>query len=112
MTKQQLREQYETETGKSHGNPLFSTTDYACWLETKLKELEDVYSFSDKRNKALTELEAKKVNAINLIFDNPPSPKLPGFIEAENDKGHSINVGEWTQRPDKTWCLRIERGGE
>ena len=36
ITKEKLREEYETETGKTHGNALFSTTDYACWLEKKI----------------------------------------------------------------------------
>jgi len=36
ITKEALREQYETETGKKHGNALFSTTDYASWLEKRI----------------------------------------------------------------------------
>jgi hypothetical protein len=39
MSKEELREKYEKETGKSHGNALFSTTDYACWLEKKIEAL-------------------------------------------------------------------------
>jgi hypothetical protein len=39
ITKEKLREKYEKETGKSHGNALFSTTDYACWLEKKIEAL-------------------------------------------------------------------------
>ena len=36
ITKEELRKEYETETGKSHGNVLFSTTGYACWLEKRI----------------------------------------------------------------------------
>lgn len=40
MGKEELRKEYEAETGKSHGNAYFSTTDYACWLEKRIKTLE------------------------------------------------------------------------
>lgn len=39
MTKEELRQEYENETGKSHGNVLFSTTEYACWLEKRIEAL-------------------------------------------------------------------------
>jgi len=37
--KEKLREEYETQTGKKHGNPLFFTNDYACWLEKRILKL-------------------------------------------------------------------------
>ena len=40
MNKEYLRTEYESETGKPHGNALFSTTEYACWLEKRIKSLE------------------------------------------------------------------------
>jgi hypothetical protein len=30
------------------------------------------------------------------------------FIEVENDQGYSIKAGEWFQRSDGYWVLRIE----
>ena len=47
MNKEELRERYEYETGKSHGNVLFSTTKYACWLE---KQIEQMNSSNDIQN--------------------------------------------------------------
>jgi len=46
--------------------------------------------------------------AINIVFDAPPGPTSGRFIEVENDEGESINIGEWLQRPDGLWSLRIE----
>ncbi len=45
--------------------------------------------------------------AINIIFDGPPSHESGRFVEVENDAGASIRVGEWIDRGDGTWALRI-----
>ena len=47
--------------------------------------------------------------AINIIFDGPPGPVPGRFVEVETDDGHSFNAGEWSQRPDGLWALRITR---
>ena len=44
---------------------------------------------------------------INVIFDGPPGPEGPRFIEVETDGGRSIRAGEWQERPDGSWALRI-----
>ena len=45
--------------------------------------------------------------AINIIFDSPPGPEGPIFIEVELDNGSSVGCGEWVERNDGYWCLRI-----
>lgn len=45
--------------------------------------------------------------AINIIFDGPPGPEAGRFIEVETDDGKSVNAGEWIERDDGTWALRI-----
>ena len=44
---------------------------------------------------------------INIIFDGAPGPVAGRFVEVETDEGRSINVGEWVERPDGLWALRI-----
>ena len=45
--------------------------------------------------------------AINIVFDGPPS-HIPGrFVEIETDDGESICAGEWIERNDGLWALRI-----
>ena len=44
---------------------------------------------------------------INIIFDGPPSHESGRFVEVETDDGRSIRVGEWIERPDGLWALRI-----
>lgn len=46
---------------------------------------------------------------INIIFDGPPGPNGPRFVEIETDDGHSVNVGDWVERVDGYWALRIAR---
>jgi hypothetical protein len=41
----------------------------------------------------------------HVIFDGPPSPEGPHFIEVDNDEGKSIKVGEWSKRADGLWAL-------
>ena len=45
--------------------------------------------------------------AINILFDGPPSNKSGRFVEVETDDGKSINAGEWNEREDGMWALRI-----
>ena len=47
--------------------------------------------------------------AINIIFDGPPSHESGRFVEVETDSGESINVGEWIERKDGYWALRIDK---
>jgi len=57
---------------------------------------------------------------IDIVFDGPPSHESGRFVEVENAAGASINFGQWVQRPDGYWVLRIasearliaERDGE
>ena len=44
---------------------------------------------------------------INIIFDGPPGHESGRFVEVETDDGKGINVGEWIERPDGYWALRI-----
>lgn len=43
---------------------------------------------------------------VDVVFDGPPSPEGPRFIEVERD-GLSINAGEWIEREDGRHILRI-----
>lgn len=44
---------------------------------------------------------------IDIVFDGPPEHKAGRFVEVEDEQGQSINAGEWIQRPDGYWALRI-----
>ncbi|AEQ20955.1 hypothetical protein E3_0420 [Rhodococcus phage E3] len=54
---------------------------------------------------------------IDIVFDGPPTHESGRFIEVEDETGASISFGEWVDRGDGTWALRIagseaERGVE
>lgn len=44
---------------------------------------------------------------IDVVFDGPPSHESGRFVEVEDAQGRSINFGEWVERADGYWCLRI-----
>lgn len=57
--------------------------------------------------------ESKRLHPSNgaaaLIFDGPPGHQSGRFIEAVDEQGRSIKVGEWRNRGDGTWELRLDR---
>lgn len=44
---------------------------------------------------------------IEIVFDGPPEAVSGRFVEVENPQGASISVGEWIDRGDGFWALRI-----
>lgn len=45
---------------------------------------------------------------IDIVFDGPPWPEAGRFVEVEDQDGKSISIGEWVERPDGFWALRIQ----
>lgn len=44
---------------------------------------------------------------IDIVFDGPPGPQGGRFVETEDAEGASISVGEWLDRGNGYWALRI-----
>ena len=44
---------------------------------------------------------------VDIVFDGPPGPVAGRFVEVEDESGASIKVGEWVERDDGYWVLRI-----
>src|SRR5215207_2708310 len=44
---------------------------------------------------------------VDIVFDGPPGPESGRFIEAEDADGKSIRFGQWIERSDGRWVLRI-----
>ncbi len=44
-----------------------------------------------------------------IVFDGPPGPTAPRFVEVENDRGKSMGPkdtgADWKQRADGLWVL-------
>jgi hypothetical protein len=58
------------------------------------------------------ELPSKQNAFVDIVFDGPPGPEAGRFVEVENEMGDSIalaEIGEWVQRADGYWALRIPR---
>ncbi|HQT89101.1 MAG TPA: hypothetical protein PK677_11190 [Acidiphilium sp.] len=54
-------------------------------------------------------LAAARVNEreTRIVFDGPPGPKSGRFVEVEDANGTSFNAGEWHERSDGLWELRL-----
>lgn len=53
--------------------------------------------------------EAAMNNHIDIVFDGPPGPVGGKFVEVEDHAGKSISLGDWVERPDGYWALRITK---
>lgn len=45
---------------------------------------------------------------LQLVFDKIPCYEQPRFIEVEDSRGRSINIGKWIIRPDGRAVLQID----
>lgn len=45
----------------------------------------------------------------DVVFDGPPSRESGRFVEVEDEAGRSFNAGEWIDRGNGLWALRIGR---
>lgn len=64
--------------------------------------------WSADRDKAIQKWNTRAADKpINIVFDGPPGPEGPRFIEVETDDGNSIRIGEWIETNAGCWALRI-----
>jgi hypothetical protein len=54
-----------------------------------------------------TPARAPATGYVDIVFDGPPGPLAPAFVEVEDDQGRSIRFGEWVERDDGEWVLRV-----
>ena len=47
------------------------------------------------------------MQSIDIVFDGPPSHDSPRLVEVEDGNGKSVRIGEWIERDDGFWALRI-----
>ena len=45
---------------------------------------------------------------LDIVFDGPPGPQSGRFVEVEDPYGCSFDAGEWIDRGNGVWALRIE----
>lgn len=63
-------------------------------------------------NRRATEAEDQRALqewAIDVVFDGPPGPSAGRFVEVEDLSGKSVSIGQWIDRGDGMWALRIPR---
>ena len=44
---------------------------------------------------------------IDVVFDGPPSHESGRFVEVEDPNGASVSAGEWIDRGNGLWALRL-----
>jgi hypothetical protein len=45
---------------------------------------------------------------LDVLFDGPPSHEAGRFVECESPAGTGVKAGEWIDRGDGYWALRID----
>lgn len=46
---------------------------------------------------------------VDVVFDGPPDHEAGRFVEVEQADGSGVKLGNWVQRDDGYWALRITR---
>ena len=44
----------------------------------------------------------------DIVFDGPPSHESGRFVEVEDSTGESVKAGDWIDRGNGLWALRIQ----
>lgn len=52
--------------------------------------------------------ERVETKAVDVVFDGPPNQPAPRFVEVEDMSGVGVRVGEWVERSDGHWALRLK----
>ena len=52
---------------------------------------------------------ARAEGFIDILFDGPPGPDGGRFVEVEDANHQSLRLGEWIERGDGYWALRVPR---
>ena len=55
----------------------------------------------------IAHLRFREVEEVRVVFDGPPGPASGRFVEVETPDGASVSAGEWHERDDGLWELRI-----
>tara|TARA_R110000822_G_scaffold310554_1_gene444061 strand:- start:45808 stop:46239 length:432 start_codon:yes stop_codon:yes gene_type:complete len=72
--------------------------------------LADCYQCADHEPEPVVAPESKPSDDfIDFVFDGPPGPECGRFVESEDPSGASISAGEWIDRKDGYWALRVKR---
>ena len=59
------------------------------------------------KQQAIREAGTMDGNYIDFVCDGLPGPEGPRFVELEDKHGRSIALGEWVERSDGLFALRI-----
>lgn len=51
--------------------------------------------------------EGRQPIFLDVVFDGPPGPEAGRFVEVEDAHGMSVSIGEWIDRGDGYWALRL-----
>lgn len=54
--------------------------------------------------------EEPMTDHVDIVFDGPPEHVAGRFVEVEDAQGQGLKFGEWVERPDGYWALRIDVG--
>lgn len=74
------------------------------------RTIENALAQAEKAHAAAAPNTGEYQGPIDVVFDGPPDVEAGRFVEVEDLHGNSVNVGEWIDRGDGTWALRLQPG--
>jgi hypothetical protein len=94
-----LGEEIQQFAADMRSDALGKVADADGWLR------HDLYARLHDLGASVIELGADP--ALDIVFDGPPGPESGRFVEVETIEGRSVRVGEWIDRGNGLWALRI-----
>ncbi|HAX82404.1 MAG TPA: hypothetical protein DCY40_07555 [Actinobacteria bacterium] len=81
-------------------------------LAARMKTFDEHRAERERRDRRIAGRRAERVAAtpprtIDVVFDGPPSHESGRFVEVEDDTGKGIRIGQWIDRGNGLWALRI-----
>jgi hypothetical protein len=64
---------------------------------------------SDLKAARPAQTERALTDFFDVVFDGPPGHESGRFVECEDSNGKSFNAGEWIDRGNGLWALRIKK---
>jgi hypothetical protein len=79
----------------------------AKWRETQKEYLKARTALIRQVERQGWQAAGPATSYVDIVFAGPPGPEPPRYVEIEDEYGRSMRYGQWVEREDEVWVLRI-----
>lgn len=90
-------------------DPATTQEDKAA-LKVRAAEIYRLFGIDPDKKPSWAQPQPTSQKYVDVVFDGPPAAESGRFVECEDESGRSVNAGEWIDRGNGLWALRIRIG--